>query len=993
MTPGTRIEPQEWDRILAETDGPQLVVAGPGTGKTEFLVRRARFLLASGRAEPGQILVLTFSRRAAADLARRIAAQGGSQVPASTFHSFAHRLLELSGRAAFGWSEVPSLLTSPEQVALVAELLAAEDPGDWPLSFRGLLRSPSFAEEIADFVLRCQERLLGPAQLAVLAADHPPWRAIPGFLQRYTSELARRHRLDYGGLLAAAVACAGDRSVQPGLTGQFRFVLVDEYQDTSIAQAALLDRLTIPHRNLTVAADPYQSVYSFRGAEIGNVAEFPDRFRDPAGHPARRWVLSTSFRVPSEIMASALRIVSSGDLPGAAGEVTPAPHAGRVEAYVFDQASAEAEYVAREVEHLHREEGVGYDRMAVLVRSSRHLLPELSRALERRRIPHDTPDHRLNDHPALRIVADLVAAARAEGDHLAGRIAPGTAGDADRSVRRLLLGPLYRMSLGRERRILGDRQRTGDPWSEVLARQAPETRALAGLLASPAWATALPAADGFWEVWTTLHEMAALVADGAFDDYPRVWGAFSQVLDRLYERSPTSTLADYWDAADRDDFEAVPLLSLAPPRQHRLTLTTLHQAKGLEFEVVFLADATEGVFPDLRRSRGLLRPELLSGDGSARFRLQEEMRLAYTAMTRARTRVVWTATSAAIDEGERRPSRFLLAAAGVREAADLGPPVATRPAVPVSLSEAQALLRHTLTDPTQPAPLRLAAADQLAHPPRPGWDVLTFPGVAERGPDTGVVKPPLYLSPSQADTYADCPRRYVLERFVIPAAHYGSYARFGSLIHRVLERAEAEAAAAGWVHAEAGRARQILDEVWQEEADFGTPVMTEAWRQRGVKLIDELYASWPGGEAIPIRLELDVEMELHGHHWRGRIDRVDQHRPGELRVVDYKTTKSMPTMGEAAGSLQLGFYLLAVAAHPDLVGWGKPTAAEFWYPLAKGARHFDPAKLPEVSDRLQDIGSGISAEEWTARPGSHCRTCDVQLVCPAWPEGREGYLP
>ncbi len=990
-----RVEPGDWLAAVADTDGPQLVVAGPGTGKTEFLVERAVHLVQSERATPDQVQILTFSRRAAAELGRRVAERLGAKglnVPAATFHSFASRLLERYGPTSLGWSEVPSLLTGPEQVTLVGQLLAREDPRDWPLPWRPLLATSTLAEEVADFILRARERLLDSQDLSQLAEVRPEWRALGRFLDTYDSELSQRERIDYGSLLAAAVTCLEDPQVTADLGERVRYVLVDEYQDTAAAQARLLELLVASHRNLTAAADPYQSVYSFRGAELANVAEFGDRFG--GGIPApRRFILTQSFRVPAEIMEAALGVVAGGDLPGAAGPVRPAPHRGRVEAYVFDQASAEAEWIATEVEHLARGEGLKWAEIAVLVRTTRHLLPELSRALQRRRVPHEIPDRRLVDHPAVQMVFDLVAAARAEKTD-----SPTLTADADRALRRLLLGPLWELPLSAERAVVRARQlRPQASWSDLLPELVPGSDELAALIADPSWATVMPAAAGFWHLWTHLPQLVPLVSDPAHGDYRAAFAAFSQVLARQEERDPSVTLAEVWHAAEQEDFEAVPLLSLQRRPGDRLTLTTLHQAKGLEFEVVFIADAAEGTFPDLRRSRALLRPELLSPayletDNPLRLRLQEEMRLAYTAMTRARRRVVWTATSAAIDEGERRPSRFLLAAVGADGVDQIGAPPSYRQQAPVTVTEAQAGLRRLLTDPTEPPARRLAAVAVLAAPPRPLWEASSFAGVAESGPDRGFLTPPLVLSPSQADAYASCPRRYVIERRLFTAQQSGPYAQFGSLLHTVLEQAERQAAESGRPHAEIGAALEILDEVFASQANFGSPTLNQAWLRRGRKLIEAMYAEWPGGDAIPVALERRLELELGDHRWRGYSDRVEQHRPGELRIVDYKTSKTPMTGAAAAVSLQLGFYLLAAAADPELAKLGEPTAAELWYPLGGIVRTFDRSKLLTVGQELARIADAIAAEDFQPTPGPDCSRCPVRLVCPAWPEGRQGFV-
>ena len=167
-----RIYPEDWPDAIARIDGPQIIVAGPGTGKTEFLVRRFIELTGERSVPAEHIGMLTFSRRAASDLKRRVLShldRSTTQVPASTFHSLAFRLLERHGQAAMGWEEMPSLLTGPEQVSMVAGLLSSEDPGKWPVLFRPLLESVTFAEEVADFIMRSREHLLRYADLLLVA--------------------------------------------------------------------------------------------------------------------------------------------------------------------------------------------------------------------------------------------------------------------------------------------------------------------------------------------------------------------------------------------------------------------------------------------------------------------------------------------------------------------------------------------------------------------------------------------------------------------------------------------------------------------------------------------------------------------------------------------------------------------------------------------------------------------------------------------------------
>jgi superfamily I DNA/RNA helicase/RecB family exonuclease len=980
-----RVEPGNWDRALAETDGPQIVVAGPGTGKTEFLVQRVAVVIDTGRARRDQVVVLTFSRRAAADLRRRVdEALGGSGMPidASTFHSLALRLLEAGSGA-----ERPIPLTTPEQVGLVAELLATEKPDDWPVMYRGILATPAFAAEVADFLMRCSERLLSPDQLEERAAARADWNGIPGLFRRYRRVLEAARRTDYGTMLVSAVGLLQTPTGQE-LAGNYRYMVVDEYQDTSPAQAEIARLLAQPHGNLTVAGDPYQSIYSFRGAELRNIARFA------ADHPeARRIVLGRSLRVPAPILESALRIVSSGELPGSAGPVTPAGHPGRVETVVFDQETAEAEWIARDIEQAIRVDGLDPGSIAVLVRSKREMLSELSRALTRRGIPHDSPDSRLVEHPAVRMIHDLVTVANLGG--AIPLVTPGEAAEADRAMRRLLLGPVVGISLGKEREILRSRRRTWDAWPEVLETELPSHPGLAALLDDPGWSSSMSAVDGFWELWARLDDLERIIFDSDRGDWRRAFTSFSQVLERQAERDRKVTLVRLFELTEDEGFESTPLLSFRPDGQ-RVTLTTLHQAKGLEFDVVYIANAVEGVFPDLRRGRRMLRPELLSPerttDPAAQhlFQVQEEMRLAYTAMTRARSKVVWTATSAGVDQGEHRPSRFLMAAADPARAGRLGPPEETI-GPPVTLAEAEVRLRRTLLDPAATSIDRLAAAQMLAQPPRPWWNPAAFAGVPEPGPDRPILGPELRLSPSQADSYATCPRKYALERRLRLGDSTSPYAHFGTLVHAVLEAAERANLGSGKAHADLEDALSHLEKEWAK-ADFGTPQLNEAWLKHAREALTKLYTRWPSKDGLPVEVERRVEAVIGGIEWIGYIDRLERTSAG-LRVIDYKTSKSPPTVDESKRSIQLGFYAAAAADGSDET----VVDAQMWFPRAPtqsvGTRSLDMDLLPEVRQTMEEVTRSILDEVWAPRVNERCKHCEFRLSCPAWPEGKGAYLP
>ncbi len=906
-------------------------------------------------------------------------------VDVSTYHSFAARLLEAHAGDR-GWDRAPDILPGPDQKRLVAELLVAEDPERWSPAFRSLLTTRTFADEVTDFILRCREQLIGPSDLEEQSLSRADWRGLSAFLDRYDQTLRDRSLIDYGTLLAEAAGLLADPAIAEVAAGQYRHLLVDEYQDATHAQSVLLQRLVAEHGHLTASADPYQSIYSFRGADIENVARFPEDFAFD-GRPGGRIILTTSFRVPEAILTAAVRITAH-TLPGAAGKVRPAPGEGSVEVYRFEQQVEEAEWIAAQIHQLNLEQGIPYNRLAVFTRSKTRFLSPLSRALDRRDIPHDRPDTRLVEQPVVQVVFDLVAAAT-------GVDGPG---ETDRAMRRVLLGPMFETPPARLAELDRDRTNQRRSWSDVVRSGIRGGGALADLLADPEWANTEAAAVGLWLVWSTLPQVSEVATNPLRQQDRAAWSSFAQVLDRWNERNPRGTLVDYRTYSEAEDFEASPLLSYQTDEADRVTVATLHQAKGLDFDVVFIADAVEGVFPDLRTRDSLLgtrhlQPHLPADTvGYLAFRLQEERRLAYTAMTRATRRVVWTTTDSGFDLDGGSPSRFIPLVVGVdtTAAAVSEPSAAHRP---ITVGQAEAALRRTAADPEAAPSMRLAAVETLVRGTDLGLRAADrFAGTMSPGPDTGVVQQPLRLSPSQADAYERCPRRYVLERKLGIGGETSIYTDFGTLVHAVLERVEGAAVERGDHHGTLEEAEAALGDLLKPGM-FGGGAFDEAWRNRARTALENIYSLWPS-PGLPVGAETNLSIERDGTHWIGRADRIER-RDGGLAIVDYKTG-SLVTAEEAATSLQLGFYVIAAREDAAIADFGTALTAEMWFPLHRlkrsiATRSLDMSRLEEIESRMTAVGAGIADEDWTPTPGPQCERCPVRLACPGVADGREAF--
>ncbi|MFI0722648.1 ATP-dependent helicase [Streptomyces sp. NPDC021224] len=403
--------------VVEHRDGPLLVLAGPGTGKTTTLVESVLARVRAGTA-PDRVLVLTFGRRAAVDLRDRMAARGLAGLHASTFHSFCYALIR-EEQSPEAFEEPVRLLSGPEQDLLVRELLAGQ-PGlekeglgrvRWPKDLRAALTTRGFADEVRAVLARTRELGLGPDALAAFATriGRPDWTAAAAFLDEYLEVTELGGMVDYAELVHRAVLLARRPEVYERLSRRYDAVYVDEYQDTDPAQVRLLRALAGQGRTLVAFGDPDQSVYAFRGADVNGILGFPEQFPGRDGRPAPVRVLRASRRARAGLLAATRQLAARMPLPrlpAAAVRAHRAPAAlapgGTVAVRTYPTPGAEVESVADTLRRAHLEDGLPWHDMAVLTRSTAALAP-LRRALTTAGVPIDLPPSTtpLHTDPAL----------------------------------------------------------------------------------------------------------------------------------------------------------------------------------------------------------------------------------------------------------------------------------------------------------------------------------------------------------------------------------------------------------------------------------------------------------------------------------------------------------------------------------------------------------------------------------------------------------------
>ncbi len=953
--------------VVDHRGGPLLVLAGPGTGKTTTLVEAVAARVRDG-ARPDQVLVLTFSRKAAAELRDRITSRLGRTTgsPAAwTFHSFAYALVRAYQPAEL-FAGPLRLLTGPEQQVAVRELLAGS-PGTgragWPEALRAALDTRGFAEQVRAVMSRARELGLEPDGLAELAEQtgRADWTAVAEFLGEYLEVLDAQGALDYAELVHRAVLLAERPDVRAALRARFSAVFVDEYQDTDPAQERLLQALAGDGRDLVAVGDPDQSIYAFRGADVAAILEFRERFPRADGSPAPVAALATSRRAGATLLAASRALTTRMGLRALPAEAVRRHRAvqpavglppGEVAVRTYSSAGAELDAVADMLRRAHLEDGLAWSSMAVLVRSGVRSVPLVRRVLGAAGVPVEVAGDEL---PLARepAVAPLLLALRCAAD-------PREL--TTERARGLLVSPLGGADAGTLRRLgraLRAEERAVSLTETGVARlPRPSAELIRDALADPrqlvafddrvagaarrlglllAEARELLAGGGspeeaLWVLWdgtgwsrrvqraaAGAGDAAALAADRDLDAVCALFDAAARAEEQVGHRGARNLLEEL-------EAQQIPGDTLAerPVRGDAVRVLTAHRAKGLEWDLVAVPGVQEGVWPDLRRRGSLLEPDRLERDGlgppsTPGVLLSEERRLFYVAITRARRRLLVSAVASGDDDGER-PSRLL---------GELGVPVEEvlrRRVRPLSVAGLVAELRAVCVDPATSPALRSAATRRLAGlasatgaageplvpaaDPGRWWGMreLTDPGLALH--PAGV---PVRMSGSSLSGIDVCALRWFLEHEAHAESARTTALGFGSVVHVL-----AHEVAQGRLPARIEDLLARLDQVWGELA-FEARWQSEQQREQA-RLALERFLVWHRSrpERHHVASEAAFEVELSTAHGpvalRGSIDRVERDDAGRVHVVDFKTGKSAASGDAVQAHPQLGVYQRAVVA-------------------------------------------------------------------------------
>jgi DNA helicase II / ATP-dependent DNA helicase PcrA len=599
---------------VTHRDGPILVIAGAGSGKTRTLIYRVARLIESG-VPPGAILLLTFTRRASQEMLRRVESLVGDRtraVAGGTFHSFANLTLRQFG-SAIGLKPNFTILDRSDMEDVVNLLRTRMGLGSRDRRFP---KKGAITEAIS--MARNKRRELGDE----IEFDFPHLAEHRDDLVRlaaaYDAYKRERGLLDYDDLLyRLAELLERHDNVRRRLSDTYRYIMIDEYQDTNLIQAELVRLLAATHRNVMAVGDDAQSIYSFRGANFRNIMDFPEIF------PGARVVkLEQNYRSLQGILDVANEVISRA--ADKYTKVLAAERRGEFRPLLVraQDEHMQSRFVAERILEL-REQGVELSEIAVLFRSGFHSF-DLELELQRRDIPFikrggfkfiETA-HTKDVLAHLRVVvnpADAVSWLRAL------MLVPGVGHRrAERLIEEIVSAPEPELALVHAAETVGaGAARPGGVPGSSSGGTAAATARLAALLAELRRDPEARPAD---QLARTLEYYLPLMRESYPDDYPRRerdLEHFQTITERY--RNLESMLADVALEPPNDSLGDVLAVE---PEEGYLTLSTIHSAKGLEWRVVFLIWAADGRFPGPQN----VGPE----------ELEEERRLMYVASTRAR---------------------------------------------------------------------------------------------------------------------------------------------------------------------------------------------------------------------------------------------------------------------------------------------------------------------------------------------------------------------
>jgi len=958
---------QEQYSAVIHGDGPLLIIAGAGTGKTKVITHRIAHLIKSG-INPNQILALTFTEKAAAEMEERVdrlVPYGYSNVWLSTFHSFGDRVLR-DNALELGLVPDFKVLSDAERIIFLREHLF-----ELPLNLYRPLGNPTrYLAAILNLISRAKDEDVTPEEYIAYAEERlvEAKRSGDSELQDYAErqmELAKTYKAYQGLMAREGYLDFGDQVVltlklfrtRPAILRRyqerFRYILVDEFQDTNYAQFQLVKLMAERHRNITVVGDDDQSIYKFRGAAISNILNFKESYPG-----VEEIVLTKNYRSIQPILDAAYRLISHNNpdrlevksgidkrLISVVSGQWPVV-SGQVKHLHFDALTKEAETVAEMIDEKVKE-GYRYKDIAILVRANNDADPFL-KALGYRGIPHRFSGNRgLYSMEEIRLMIAFLKAITNYDDSL--------------SLFHLASSGVYQLKAEDLIPLHNISRRSHRPLYYVMKELVHDSRSTVHGISDEGLATITKLVQDIdlysqmavkervgrvlYTFLTSSGYLSRLTQEASVQAVEEVQNIarFFEIIRHMEDTitlERTTTFVEHLSLlieAGDDPGTAEPDIDA-----DWVQVLTVHKAKGLEFPIVFMVGLVADRFPRRERKEDIELPEELIRDilPAGDFHLQEERRLFYVGMTRAMKELYLTSAS---DYGGARPkkvSQFVLEAMDIPRS------------VPVTIRTKPIEVIEGFRPLVEGAPV-------LPH--IPDDTVLT-------------------LSYYQIDDYLTCPLKY----------KYAHILRVPLLLHHTIMYGNA-------IHSAVSTYFKRRLEGFHIPLEGLIGAFVASWRSEGfITREHELHRLQAGKETLkrfyeaqerdgirPSTVERDFVVDLGSTRLKGRWDLIEERDDGPY-IIDFKTSdvrEKKVADKKARESIQLLLYTLAYRECFKRLPAG--VELHFLESGQVGRACFGDKECDGILSRIEEVGRGIRARDYTPRPDYlNCRWCAFNNICP-----------
>lgn len=952
---------KEQKEAVTHESGPLLIIAGAGTGKTTVITRRIAHLIASKKALPSEILALTFTDKAAAEMEERVdelVPYGFVDTWISTFHAFGDRILR-DHALDLGLTTDFRVLSKPEQTIFLQDNLSAFD-----LKHFSPLGSPmKHIDALLGHFSKLKDELITPEEYLEYAdrriksagssedkIDIEKTLEIARAYERYQELMAEAGNLDFGDQINMVIKLFKDSpKVLEKYQKQFKYILVDEFQDTNYAQNELLKLLAGGGGNITVVGDDDQSIYRFRGAAISNILGFSKDYPK-----FKQIVLTENYRSTQAILDSAYKMIKHNDPDRlevknsivkrlkskiGAGE-NPPVHIH------CDTVTSEADKVASIIKEKYESDEHSFKDFAILARS-RNGAQAFVHALDHAGIPYKfSGSAGLYDRPEVRLLIHFARVLANPGDNLA--------------FYHLLISDVYNMPVEDAVKLNEVSHRTKRGLNHIAKSEKMEitdnSRGILDRVCSDVEhfreeSRDMTAGQILYLFLKETDHLSKLVAEAeetteaqvAIQNIAKFFelvGNFEKVSEDKSVVNFVHHLGALMEAGDD------PATAEVDPDLEAVSILTVHKSKGLEFPIVFLVSLVSDSFPTRKRAEQLPIPEELIKESlpEGDWHLQEERRLFYVGMTRAKETLYLTSAEDYGGKRARKVSPFVL------EAIDA--PALTREKT--KLDKLEVIKRFEKT--------------HKVEMPKKFYD------------GTGT----LTLNPHQIDDYLSCPKKFeYIHVLRVPIMTHHSVV-YGSAMHKAIEHYFVQKRAGKDVTAD--DLIEVFHHNWWSEG-FITREHEDKRRKQGEKSLREFFAREEAANNLPNEVEskFEIPMKDLAVKIRGRFDAVYGlvNETKELEIRDFKTSEvesQEQADKKAKSNRQLSVYALAKQTETGII----PEVSLYFVDSGLVGKIEKKEKdLDKTREEIEKVAQGIKAENFKAAPGyQECSRCAYREICP-----------